>query len=153
MKGVNILEVLGLNIWFILLVVFVILEVATIALVSVWFCIGSVVAWLISLAGASLSTQIIIFLVVSLICLIFLRPLVSKYVKKDEESKTNIDALIGQKAIVTEKIDNLRGTGELKINGQLWSAKNLKDEIIEKGNIVIIRKVQGAKLFVERVEE
>lgn len=153
MKGVNILEVLGLNIWFILLVVFVILEAATIALVSVWFCIGSVVAWLISLAGASLSAQIIIFLVVSLICLIFLRPLVSKYVKKDEESKTNIDALIGQKAIVTEKIDNLRGSGELKINGQLWSAKNLKDEIIEKGNIVIIRKVQGAKLFVERVEE
>ena len=147
------MEVLGLNIWFILLVVFVILEAATIALVSVWFCIGSVVAWLISLAGASLSAQIIIFLVVSLICLIFLRPLVSKYVKKDEESKTNIDALIGQKAIVTEKIDNLRGSGELKINGQLWSAKNLKDEIIEKGNIVIIRKVQGAKLFVERVEE
>lgn len=149
----NILEVLGLNIWFILLVVFVILEVATVALVSVWFCIGSVVAWLVSLAGANVSTQIIIFLVVSLVCLIFLRPLASKYVKKDEESKTNIDAFIGKKAIVTEKIDNLKGTGELKINGQLWSARNLKDEIIEEGNIVLIRKVEGVKLFVERVEE
>ena len=147
------MEVLGLNIWFILLVVFVILEVATVALVSVWFCIGSVVAWLVSLAGANVSTQIIIFLVVSLVCLIFLRPLASKYVKKDEESKTNIDAFIGKKAIVTEKIDNLKGTGELKINGQLWSARNLKDEIIEEGNIVLIRKVEGVKLFVERVEE
>ena len=107
------MEALFNYIWFIVLIIFLILEIITTALVSVWFCVGAVFAFIVQLLGASLMIQVLTFLIVSLITVILSRPLAKKLVKSGDEVKTNVDSLIGKQAIITQKINNIQGTTKL----------------------------------------
>lgn len=138
--------------WLILFVVLLIIEILTMGLTTVWFAGGALVAFILAFVGFDLPVQIIVFLLVSIALLVLTRPLAIKFFNK-ERQKTNAESLIGQRAIVLEKIDTLRGTGRAEVNGMEWSAKTDEaQEIIEVGEVVIIEGIQGVKLIVKKEE-
>lgn len=137
--------------WFAAMVIFGIVEAATVALVSVWFMGGALGAMITALAGGEVWLQVTVFLVVSGLLLACLRPLVQRYVKPKTVA-TNADALVGKLAVVTESIDNLDGQGAVKINGVIWTARSENDRDIPQGATVRITKIEGAKLFVTPAE-
>lgn len=139
-----------LVIWLALLIILGIIEFATLGLTTVWFCAGAVVAIIANICGAPLIVQIVLFLIISIVTLIFTRPLVIRYINKDR-IKTNADSLIGKSAIVVEEIDNLKAMGTVNINGQEWTAR-CEDENgnIEAGEVVEIKAIQGVKLIVAK---
>ncbi len=141
--------------WLVTMVLFLILEMVTISLVSIWFVGGSFAAFLTTFIVHTLWIEIIVFLGVSLILLFMLRPLARKFsVKQKDQIRSGAQSLIGKRAIVTEAIDNLHAKGEVQVNGQYWSAKTMDDYIkIAKDSIVVIREVDGVRLVVENLEK
>lgn len=135
--------------WLAALVLFIITEAATSALVSLWFIGGSLVSLLATILGAPIWAQVSLFIVVSVALLFALRPLMKKYVTP-RKIVTNARANIGKTAIVTETIDNLHGTGAVKLAGVLWSARSSREDVcIEEGTLVCVTDIEGAKLCVE----
>ncbi len=138
--------------WLALLVVFLILEIGTTALVSVWFVGGSLAAFLAAFLTDSIWIQILVFLAVSAILLFAMRPLAMKFTGKNlKQDVAGAQALVGKKAVVTQTIDNLASQGQVQVSGQIWTARSFKEEgHIPKGEIVVIRSISGVKLMVER---
>lgn len=138
--------------WLILFVVLLIIEIFTMGLTTVWFAGGALLAFVLALLDVGLPVQIIVFLLVSTVLLVLTRPLAVKFFNRDRE-RTNVDSLIGQKAVVIEKIDSIHGTGRAEINGLEWAAKPVDlDTIIEVGEVVVIDAIQGVKLIVRKEE-
>lgn len=135
-------------VWMILLVLFLAAEFATMGLTTIWLAGGSLVAFFVSMAGGSLGIQILAFLVVTILLLIITRPFAVRYINQNRE-KTNADSLLGKTAIVTEDIDNLAGTGQAQVAGQMWMARAKEEQFIPKGTRVKILEISGVKLMVE----
>ena len=136
--------------WIGLLILFLMVEGATVALVSLWFAVGCVAAILAALLGASIGLQIGLFLVVSAMLLALLRPFLKRYVTPTIQ-KTNADALVGKECPVTEDIRNLQSQGQVKVNGMVWSARSTDGRDIPKGTVVKIDRIEGVKLLVSPV--
>ena len=134
-------------IWLIVLVVCLVVEIGTLGLTSIWFAGGALCALLISLVGGPLWLQILLFLVASIVLLIFTRPIAAKYFNKNRE-KTNVESKIGKQAIVTVTIDNLKGEGQIVTEGMEWTARSLDSSVIEEGSVVTIEKIEGVKAIV-----
>jgi len=140
-------------VWLIILIALIIIEIITLGLSTIWFAGGALVAFIAAVAGAGTWLQIILFLVVSIVLLLFTRPVAVKYLNKNRVS-TNVDSLIGKQAVVLENIRNLQGTGKVFLNGIEWTARTAMDEDeIDKDSIVNIVRVDGVKLIVERKGE
>ena len=139
-------------IWIVLLVLFLILEAATVQLVSAWFALGALCALLANLCGVGVIWQIVLFLIVSAICLIATRPLVKK-MTATKIQKTNADRCIGAEAVVLEEINNLKSTGLVKAMGNTWTARAEDGSVIPKDAVVIVRKMDGVKLIVSQQSE
>lgn len=138
--------------WLVLLVILIIIEFATMALTTVWFAGGALVAAVVAGLGGPEWLQILLFIVVSLVLLFFTRPVAVKYFNKDR-IKTNTEALIGKQAIVISEIDNIEGIGQVTVAGQEWSARSMDDEVkIQVGAVVYIRSISGVKVIVEEKE-
>ena len=138
--------------WLAALVIFIIFEVATINLVSIWFAIGSFAALIATLFGAPLWLQIVLFFVVSGIILAFLRPAAKKYFAPRDQH-INADRVIDLKCNVTEDISNLDGTGAVFVDGKTWTARSKDGSVIPAGTLVRVVAIDGVKLIVEAVEE
>ncbi len=135
--------------WLILLVILIIIEFVTMALTTVWFAGGALVAAVAALLGGPIWLQITLFVLVSLVLLFFTRPVTVKYFNK-ARVKTNVESLIGRQAIVISEIDNLEGIGQVTVGGQEWSARSLDDAVkLPVGAVVYIREINGVKLMVE----
>ena len=140
-------------IWLAILAFFLVVEAITAGLASIWFAGGALAAAIAAYLGAEIWLQILLFLAVSIILLIFTRPLAVKYMSKDLE-KTNVNSLIGKKAVVTQKIDNLAQTGQVKINDVEWLARSFSDEgKIPENTVVVIREIHGVTLYVKEFKE
>lgn len=139
--------------WLLLAAIFIVIEIMTLGLTTIWFAGGSFVAAIAAVAGASLPVQVILFVVVSVGLLALTRPLAVKHLDSKTE-KTNAEGLIGQTAVVLQEINNLQESGQAKVNGMEWTAraKNTED-IFPKGAVVKIAEIQGVKLIVEQFEE
>lgn len=137
-----------LYVWVALFIVFAIVEAATVSLVTVWFAAGSLAAAAVMLLGGSVLVQIIVFLAVSGIVMAFLRPLLKRYINAGGVP-TNADRVIGQTGSVTEKIDNVLGTGAVEVDGKVWTARSLDGACVEAGTLVRPVSIQGVKLIVE----
>lgn len=137
--------------WLIVFVILLVVEIATMALTTVWFAGGALAAFLAAYIGFGVVVQVLVFLIVSILLLVLTRPLAVKFFNQ-ERQKTNAESLIGQKAIVKEEINTLQATGRVEVNGMEWSAKTEESEIIEADTIVMIKGIQGVKLIVEKEE-
>ena len=136
--------------WIVVAVAMAVVEAATVQLVSVWFVGGALAAIVVKLLGGPLWAQVLAFGLVTLLLLLLLRPLVKQYLNKDT-TKTNVDALVGRKALVIERIDNLQATGRIKLDGADWTARSVDGTVIEEQSEVVIRSVQGVKALVEKI--
>lgn len=139
-------------VWLALLIIFAVAEAATVGLTSVWFAIGSLGALVCALAGGNIWLQLGIFIVLSLVCLVALRPLAKKYLNNRVEP-TNADRVIGQEARVTQDIDNIQGTGAVTIGGVTWTARSEHDTPIPAGAMVRVLRIEGVKVMVETSKE
>ena len=139
---------LGMQIaWAIFIVLALIIEGLTSALVCVWFVPGAVISLLLATFKVEIWIQVVVFLVVSAICVILAKFVFKKYFKT-KNTLTNIDAIIGEKALVTEKIHNIAGIGLVKVKGQLWSARAVdSDKIYNEGDVVTVVAIEGVKLI------
>lgn len=138
--------------WIIVFAAMVVLELLTMGLTSIWFAGGALVALFVSMTEVRFTAQMLLFLAVSFILLILVRPWAKKHFNHDRV-RTNVQSLIGQEAIVTEDIDNLQARGRVSVRGQEWSARSVNDgEALKKGTPVKIRDISGVKLMVERAE-
>lgn len=133
--------------WFVLMILFLALEAGTVGLVSMWFAVGSLVSLVAAALGASLVVQIILAVAVSALCLATVRPLVRKYITP-KLVRTNVDAVVGGLAVVTEEINNLQATGTVKLGAVTWTARSTDDTAIPAGATVRVDRVEGVKLFV-----
>lgn len=139
--------------WLIVAGIFFVIEMATIGFLVFWLGIGALLAMVTSFITDSILIQSIVFVVTSTILLIFTRPLVNKFIKVPKELKTNAYSIIGKKGIVISKINNIDGTGQIKIDGDIWSAKSLNEEDIDKNTEVEIVEIDGVKAVVKKVSE
>ncbi len=133
--------------WLLLCIALFVLEACTAGLVCIWFAIGALSAFILSLFGVNWLWCLVSFILVSVITLIVTRKFASKFVNK-KPIATNADALIGKPAIVTEEIDNTVATGRVLINGQSWKAKARVGDIIKKGELVEVIAISGVSLVV-----
>lgn len=139
--------------WLILLAVFLVIEAITTGLTTIWFAGGALLAGIAAYLGMDLIFQLILFFVVSVVLLVFTRPLAVKFMKKGVE-RTNVNSMIGKRALVTEEIDNLRESGKVRIQDIDWLARSSREgERIPKDSLVEIVRVTGVTLIVEEVKE
>ena len=136
-------------IWILIAVIFAVIEGFTMGLTTIWFTVGGIGACIIALLGGPILLQVAVFLIVSIILLYFTRPLAEKRLKIGHE-KTNINQMIGETCMVTEKVEPYHN-GQVRFNGMDWTAVS-KDqkETLEKGELVRITGIEGVKLIVER---
>lgn len=140
-------------IWLGLFIVLVIIELATVALVTIWFAIGCLAALAAGLLGADLIIQVIAFLAVSAVLLVLTRPWALKHLNQ-KRIKTNYESKIGEVIKITERVDNLRQTGKSIVDGQEWTVRSENDrETLEEGNLAIVTAVSGVKLIVKKYKE
>ena len=139
-------------VWLIILALCLLIEIATLGLVTIWFAGGALVTFFVAMVTDSLLIQIPVFLVVSFLLLFFTRPLAKKFYNS-KRTKTNVDGLIGEQCKVTELIDNFNGTGTVLLNGLEWTARSKNETVIEAGARVTVCAVDGVKVVVEKVTE
>lgn len=145
------MEQIPLIVWFVAMLVFLTIEAGTVGLVSIWFSVGALAGLLAAALGASVPVQIIVFVAVAAACLAGLRPMVRKYITP-RLVRTNVDAIVGKEAVVTEDIDNLQARGAVKVGAVTWTARSTTGKVIPAGAVIRIDRVEGVKLFVSLAE-
>lgn len=139
--------------WLAVMVIMLVIEIATLGLTSIWFAGGALVAFILAMLNVPFLFQLVVFLIVSLVLVIFTRPVAVKYFNKDRV-KTNVESMIGRQAIVVSEVDNLQSIGRVTVGGQEWSARTVEEGIVlPVGTVVIVKAVSGVKLIVEERKE
>ncbi len=137
-------------IWVAIIVVSVLVEVFTDQLISIWFVPGALIGIVMDFFDIHFAWQILVCLVFAILGMFLFRRLLSKFIP-DKSSKTNIEAIIGEKCIVTERIDNFAGCGQAKVKGQIWSARGISDDdIYEVGEVLNIVAIEGVKIICKK---
>lgn len=135
--------------WLIVVAVLLVLEILTLGLTTIWFAGGALIAFIAGICHAPLWMQVLLFLVVSIVLLIFTRPIAEKHLNNNRE-KTNVDSLVGKDGKVIEEIDNFNQTGKVMLNGMEWMARNASPEgTIPVETKVEVKEVKGAHLVVQ----
>lgn len=133
--------------WFLAAIIFAIIELITSPLISIWFCGGALAAALTCIFTDSIWITAIVFVAVSALLLAFTRPLVKRKITPKIQA-TNADRIIGKEAVVIEQIDSVENTGQIKVEGQVWSAKS--ENVVNKGEKVTVSSIEGVKAVVTK---
>ncbi len=133
--------------WLIAAGIFFIIEIATVGFLIFWLGIGALFAMVASFFTDNLLIQTTVFVISSSVLIPLTKPIVNKYFDDGKTIATNAYSLIGKVGIVTTEINTLNSTGQVKVNGEIWSAK--ADEDIKQGTEVEILKIDGVKLIVK----
>lgn len=134
--------------WLITAGIFFIFEMITVGFLVFWLGISALITMVVSLFTDNIVIQTAIF-VISSIALIFLtKPFVRKFMNSKDNLATNAYSIIGKHGIVTEDINSTLSTGQVKINGETWSAKSYEEDFISKGSTITVTKIDGVKVVV-----
>ena len=137
-------------VWLGVIVLAIVFEASTAALVSIWFIPAAFVSLILSFFPIPLWVQILVFAVISTLLVVFMKVVFKKTLGLRPVA-TNADAVIGEEAVVTEAIDNLEGHGQVKVRGQIWTARSYDKEVkYEKGEIVNVVSIEGVKLICKK---
>ena len=134
-----------------LLVAFLAVEAATVTVLSLWFAAGALAALISALLGAAVWLQVLLFLTVSTLMLIALRPICRKYLRP-RLTATNVDSVIGSTGLVTVSIENVTASGQVKLGAMEWTARSTSGDPIPAGTLIRVDRIEGVKVFVSPVE-
>lgn len=137
--------------WLIVAGLFFVGEIFTLGFLIFWFGIGALFAMIVSFFTTNIIIQTTVFLITSTIFILATKPLVKKFVDV-KKTNTNVFSIIGKKALVIKDIDPIHSSGQIKLNGEVWSAETENDEIIKEGSEVEVLKINGVKAIVKLVE-
>lgn len=137
--------------WTAVIIVCFIVELCTTALVSIWFSLGGIGAFIAAMLGASFPVSLLVFVLISAISLLFTRKFVKKFMNVPNQP-TNYELVIGQTAEVIEDIDSLKGTGRVKLDGVDWSALSEDNIHISAGESVTVKDIKSTKLIVSPIK-
>ena len=137
-------------VWLIISGIFFVTEILTTGFLVFWFGIGAIFAMIVSFFVDNILIQTIVFIVVSVIFMIFTRPLVNKIISIKDTIPTNIYTIKNKEGYVIDDINNIDYSGKVKVNGELWSA--ISDIDLKKGTKIRVIDVDGVKLKVEAVK-
>lgn len=136
--------------WLAIICLAIVVEICTEQLVSIWFIPGAIIAIILDFCSIGLVWQVIAFLAVSVVGIVVAKKYLVK-LKREGTTKTNIDAIIGEKCIVTEKIDNFAGCGQARVKGQVWSARGvMENDVFEPGEVLQVVAIEGVKLICKK---
>ena len=139
------------KLWLILSGVFLIIEIINLGFFMFWFSLGALIAMVVSLFIKNTIIQIIVFLISSTVLLFVTKPLANKILPKESLIKTNSFAIEGKVGKVIEPIEPIEAKGQVKVNGETWSAKSYNNEFIPKDTEIIVEKIDGVKLIVKPI--
>lgn len=135
--------------WLIIFAAMVVIELLTLGLTTIWFAGGALAALFVSMTEVRFPVQMLLFLAISFVLLVLVRPWARKHFNHDRV-RTNVQSLIGQSAVVIEEINNVQAKGRVMVRGQEWTARSVNEtELIPKNTRVTIREISGVKLIVE----
>lgn len=137
--------------WLIIAGLFFVGEIFTLGFLIFWFGIGALFAMIVSFFTTNIIIQTTVFLITSTIFILATKPLVKKFVDV-KKTNTNVFSIIGKKALVIKDIDPIHSSGQIKLNGEVWSAETENDEIIKEGSEVEVLKINSVKAIVKLVE-
>ena len=137
--------------WLIIAGLFFVGEIFTLGFLIFWFGIGALFAMIVSFFTTNIIIQTTVFLITSTIFILATKPLVKKFVDV-KKTNTNVFSIIGKKALVIKDIDPIHSSGQIKLNGEVWSAETENDEIIKEGSEVEVLKINGVKAILKLVE-
>lgn len=139
--------------WLVAFGVLLLIEILTLGLTTIWFAAGALAAFLMAVLSLPFMVQIIVFIAVSALLLIFTRPIMTKHLNA-KTTKTNAESLVGEKARVLIPVNNLKSEGQVMVNGMEWTARSTKDEVIfSKDEMVKIVGISGVKLIIEKLNK
>ena len=137
--------------WLIIAGLFFVGEIFTLGFLIFWFGIGALFAMIVSFFTTNIIIQTTVFLITSTIFILATKPLVKKFVDV-KKTNTNVFSIIGKKALVIKDIDPIHSSGQIKVNGEVWSAETENNEIIKEGSEVEVLKINGVKAIVKLVD-
>ena len=137
--------------WLIVAGLFFVGEIFTLGFLIFWFGIGALFATIVSFFTTNIIIQTTVFLITSTIFILATKPLVKKFVDV-KKTNTNVFSIIGKKALVIKDIDPIHSSGQIKLNGEVWSAETENNEIIKEGSEVEVLKINGVKAIVKLVD-
>lgn len=138
-------------IWLGIFIVLLIIEICTLGLTTIWFAGGALIAFFAAMLKFDTVVQAVLFLAVSLVLLIFTRPVALKFFNARRE-KTNADSFIGRTGVVKQAVNNDLSEGQVIFNGIEWTARSFDDRHIAEGAKVEIKAIDGVKLIVKEEE-
>lgn len=137
--------------WIGIIVAAVVIETITDQLVSIWFVPAGIIAAIMEFCGVPEYWQVIVFLIVAIVGIVFAKTLLPKIMPRSFDNRTNIDAIIGEKCVVTERIDNYASCGQARVKGQIWSARGVgENDVFEVGEVLNIVAIEGVKLICKK---
>lgn len=140
-------------IWMAFVIIFLVVELITVGLTTIWLAGGALVAFVLAAVGADFWIQMVAFFVVSFVLIFFTRPYAVKYFNP-RRTRTNSEELVGEIVKVTRRIDNRAAEGTVLVKGMEWSARAVSDDMtIEKDTLVKAVRIEGVKLIVEPVAD
>ncbi|MEF2920757.1 MAG: NfeD family protein [Acutalibacteraceae bacterium] len=146
------MEFLGLPLfWIAIAVIAIVLESCTTQLISIWFALSAVVTAVVAVFTDNLIIQLAVFVVVAVLSLVLTRPLAKHLKSKSGEVPTNCDRYIGKVGEVIIDVNNNDATGQVKVEGSVWSAKSATNDILPAGTLVSINAIEGVKVIVTPV--
>lgn len=138
------------QVWLIIAGLFFVGEIATVGFLIFWFGIGALIAMLVSFFTSNIIIQTTVFIISSTILIFATKPFVKKFadVKK---TNTNVYSIIGKRALVIKTIDPIHSVGQIKINGEIWTAESIDNQVIDEGSEVEILEIKGVKAIVKPI--
>lgn len=139
------------QVWLIIAGLFFVGEIATVGFLIFWFGIGALIAMIVSFFTSNIIIQTTIFIISSTILIFATKPFVKKFVDV-KKTNTNAYSIIGKKALVIKAIDPIHSVGQIKINGEVWTAESVDNKVIEEGSEVEILEIKGVKTIVKPIK-
>ncbi|MCI8383492.1 MAG: NfeD family protein [Clostridia bacterium] len=141
------------QIWLIIAGICFMIEIMTVGFLVFWFAIGSIFAMIVSFFTDNLIIQTTVFIVSSTILILATKPLVQKFLHQNDTLKTNVYSIVGKIGVVTKDIDSIQSVGQVKVEGEKWSAIGLNDSNIPQGTEVEIKEIKGVKAIVTPIQK
>lgn len=140
--------------WLLLFILLLVIEVLTMGLTTIWFAGGALASFLVSLvAGNILELEVAVFIIVSVVLLLFTRPLAVRYLNR-RTVRTNADSVVGSIVRVTESVNNILDQGAAQADGKVWTARAVSDDILfEEGELAVVQEIRGVKLILRKKKE